>query len=326
MGRIDFVCGTYVWNGRCPTPRLCDGIDGHRTHGGWSVTHGLWVAHATLKDPISHIPPEKCAVIHSAVLEACDAMDGVTDGVLDDRRRCRFDPGVLQCKGTETATCLTAPQVEAARKIYGAAKNPRTSAELSPGKEPGSEMGWAAQARGPAPDSLLTDHFKYVVFNNPRWDFRTLDFDEDIPLAERIDNGLINATDPNLEAFFGRGGRILMYHGWSDQLIPPRHSINYYTSVLERMGGVEKVSNSIRLFMVPGMTHCGVREGTSSFDRVATLEQSVEQKRAPDQILGSHVTGTTVDRTRPVCPYPQVARYTGTGSVDEAANFACKTP
>jgi len=145
-------------------------------------------------------------------------------------------------------------------------------------------------------------------------------------LAERIDNGLINAMDPNLEAFVGRGGKILMYHGWSDQLIPPRHSINYYNSVVKRMGGVEKVSNSFRLFMVPGMTHCGVREGTSSFDRVATLEQWVEQKRVPEEILGSHVTGTTVDRTRPLCPYPQVARYKGTGSVDEAANCACKAP
>jgi feruloyl esterase len=291
-----------------------------------TVTHGLWVAHATLKDPASYIPPEKYAVIHNAVLEACDTMDGVKDGVLDDPTRCRFDPGVLLCKGTETATCLTSPQVEAARKIYGAAKNPRMGAELSPGKEPGSELGWAAAAGGPAPNSLGTDHFKYVVLNNPKWDWKTLDFDKDIAVAERIDNGLINATDPNLEAFFGRGGKILMYHGWSDQLIPPRFSINYYTSVVKKMGGVAKASTSIRLFMVPGMNHCFGGDGTSNFDRVAALEQWVEQKRAPDEMIGSHVTGTTADRTRPLCPYPQVARYKGTGSVNEAANFACEAP
>ena len=290
------------------------------------VTHGLGVAHATLKDPASYIPPEKFAVIHNAVLEACDTLDGVKDGVLNDPRRCRFDPGVLQCKGTETATCLTAPQVEAARKIYGPATNPRTGAELSPGKEPGSELGWVAHARGPTPDSLLTDTFKYVVFNNPKWDWKTLDFDKDIALAEQMDNALINATDPNLEAFFGRGGKILMYHGWNDQLIPPRHSTDYYTSVMKRMGGVERVSKAIRLFMVPGMNHCYGGDGTSNFDRVAALEQWIEQKRAPDEILGSHVTGAVVDRTRPLCPYPQVTRYKGTGRVDDAANFACTVP
>jgi len=164
------------------------------------------------------------------------------------------------------------------------------------------------------------------VFNNPKWDWKTLDFDKDIALAEQMDNALINATDPNLEAFFGRGGKILMYHGWNDQLIPPRHSTDYYTSVMKRMGGVERVSKAIRLFMVPGMNHCYGGDGTSNFDRVAALEQWIEQKRAPDEILGSHVTGAVVDRTRPLCPYPQVTRYKGTGRVDDAANFACTVP
>jgi feruloyl esterase len=187
-------------------------------------------------------------------------------------------------------------------------------------------MGWGYAAGGPAPGRFGTDHFKYVVFNNPKWDWKTLDFDKDIALADQIDNGLINATDPNLETFFGRGGKILMYHGWSDGLIPPRHSVDYYTSVVKRMGGVEKASNSIRLFMVPGMNHCSGGYGTSNFDRVAALEQWVEQKRVPDQMLGSHFTGGIVDRTRPLCPYPQVARYKGNGSVNDATNFVCKAP
>jgi feruloyl esterase len=290
------------------------------------VTHGLWVAHATLKDPASYIPPEKYAVIHKAVLDACDTIDGVKDGVLEDPTSCRFDPKVLQCKEGDAGTCLTAPQVEAARKIYGPAKNPKTGADLSPGKEPGSEMGWAAHAKGPVPDSLLTDHFKYVVFKKPHWDYKTINFDKDVDLAERIDNGLIDATDANLGTFFRRGGKILMYHGWNDQLIPPRHAVNYYTSVVKTLGGVEKVSNSIRLFMVPGMNHCFGGDGPSSFDRLAPLEQWVEQKKAPEQILGSHLTGTAADRTRPLCPYPQVATYKGTGSTDEAASFVCKAP
>ena len=309
-------------------PADYDGIIAGASALNWTrmLAHGLWVAHAAFRDPASYIAPEKYAVIHNAVLEACDTMDGVKDGVLDDPRRCRFDPGVLQCKGTETATCLTSPQVEAARKIYGAAKNPRTGAELSPGKEPGSEMGWTSPTGIGAGQAIGTDHFKYVVFNNPKWDWKTLDFDKDIALAERIDNGLINATDPNLEAFFRRGGKILMYHGWTDQLIPPRHSIDYYSSVVKTMGGVAKVSNAIRLFMVPGMNHCSGGDGTSNFDRVAALERWVEQKKPPEQILGSHLTGPTVDRTRPLCPYPEVAKHQGTGSTDDAASFACKAP
>jgi tannase/feruloyl esterase len=294
----------------------------------WSggAIHGLWVAQAALKNAGSYIPPEKFAEIHQAVLDACDTIDGVRDGVLEDPRRCVFDPAVLQCKGADAATCLTASQVETARKIYGPARNPRTGVELSPGKEPGSELGWTAHARGPNPDDTVTSYFKYVVFKNPSWDYKTLDFDKDAASAERAASGSINATDPNLAPFLERGGKLIMYQGWSDQLIPPRRTIAYYDSVVAKLGGASDLTNGLRLFMVPGMTHCGTREGVSTFDRLAALEQWVEQKQAPDRIIGSHLTGGVVDRTRPVCPYPQIAKYNGTGSTDDAANFACQVP
>jgi feruloyl esterase len=285
----------------------------------------LWVAHATLKDPASYVPREKFAVIHKAVLEACDALDGVKDGVLEDPTRCRFDPAALQCRGEEAAQCLTPPQVEAVRKIYGAVKNPRTGVEIFPGLEPGSELGWSALAGGPNPFSISTDHFKYVVFKNPSWDFKTFDFDKDVELADRLDAGLTNANDPDLRAFFGRGGRLLMYHGWNDQLIAPRNSVNYYRSVMSAVGAI-KAAESIRLFMVPGMTHCAGGEGTSVFAGMPALEHWVEEKVAPEQIAASHVVNGVADRTRPLCPYPKIAAYTGTGSTDDAANFVCKTP
>jgi feruloyl esterase len=290
------------------------------------AAHSLWVAHATLKDPASFIPKEKFAAIHRAVLTACDALDGVKDGVLEDPTRCRFDPKAMQCDGADAASCLTPPQVEAARKIYGAAKNPRTGAEIFPGLEPGSELGWGGLAGGPAPFSISTDHFKYIVFNKPDWDYKTLDFDTDVRLADKTDDGLLNATDPNLKPFFSRGGRLLMYHGWSDQLIAPRNSINYYQSVLKALGGTDAVSDSVRLFMVPGMAHCGGGDGASAFDGVAALENWVEQKTAPAQIPASHTTNGVVDRTRPLCPYPTIAVYNGAGSTDDTANFVCAGP
>jgi feruloyl esterase len=282
----------------------------------------LWVAHATMKDPSRHIPREKYATIHSAVLDACDGLDGVKDGVLDDPMACRFDPNTLLCSGADAPACLTAPQVDAARHIYGPATNPRTGAEIFPGLERGSEMGWAALAGGPEPFSISVGHFKYVVFNNPQWDYKTLDFDKDVATADSLDNGLMNAIDPNLEPFIDRGGKILMYHGWNDQLIAPRNSINYYSSVAKTLGAA-RIADSMRLFMVPGMTHCAGGDGTSSFDGLSALEQWVEQKKAPDRIPAAHLTNGVADRTRPLCPYPQIARYNAPGNTDEAASFTC---
>jgi feruloyl esterase len=288
------------------------------------AAHSLWVAHATLKDPASYIRKEKFAALHKAVLDACDGLDEVRDGVLENPRRCKFDPRSIECPaGTDTTACLTSTQVAAARKIYGPARNPRTGAEIYPGLEPGSEMGWGALAAGPAPLSISADHFRYIVFGNPEWDYKTLDFDKDIAKADAIDNGLLNATNPNLRAFFNRGGKILMYHGWNDQLIAPGNSINYYNSVVKELGP-DTVSKSFRLFMAPGMEHCFGGEGPSVFDGMSALEQWVEQQKAPEQLIASHIANGTPDRTRPLCLYPKVAVYSGTGSTDDAANFVCR--
>jgi feruloyl esterase len=143
--------------------------------------------------------------------------------------------------------------------------------------------------------------------------------------ADRIDNGSLDATDPNLKAFFARGGKLLHYHGWADPALSPLNSVNYYKSVLDRIGNASKVRDSYRLFMVPGMVHCRNpgSEGPNNFDMISAIEQWVEKGKAPDQIIASHRTDGKVDRTRPLCPYPQVATYKGTGSTDDAANFSC---
>jgi len=133
----------------------------------------------------------------------------------------------------------------------------------------------------------------------------------------------MNATDPNMEPFFSHGGKLLLYHGWSDPLVPTLDMIQYYRNVVDATGGSSKASDRVRLFLAPGMGHCGGGEGPNVFDKVGALEQWVEQRKAPDKIIASHVAGGKVDRTRPLCPYPQIAKYKGTGSIDDAANFVC---
>jgi len=293
-----------------------DGIIAGAPASNWTgrSTQSLWIAQAVHKDEASFIPSTKYPSIHKAVLEACDANDGVKDGVLEDPTRCKVDPGAFD---------LTAAQVEAARKIYSAARNPRTGRVIFPGLEPGSELGWATHG-GQQPFSAASDHFKYVVFQDPSWDYRTLNFDADIERAEKIDSGTINALDPNLKPFFARGGKLIQYHGWSDPQISPGSSVTYYKTVVDSLGW--NVADSYRLFMVPGMAHCGRGEGTDTFDMLSALEQWVEQGKAPDRIPAARVVDGKTVRTRPLCPYPQLATYTGTGSTDDAANFVCKLP
>lgn len=285
----------------------------------------LWIAQATLKDSASYIPASKYPLIHNAVLSACDAHDGLSDGIVDNPTQCRFDPEVLKCSGPETPTCLTASQVEAARKIYAGPKNPRTQQQIYPGLEPGSELLWAILAGGPGAISLADTYFKHLVFKDPKWDFRAFDFDTDVARADQFDNGLLAATDPDLSAFADRGGKLMLIHGWSDQFIGPRNTINYYESIIKKMGAA-KTTDFVRLFMVPGMAHCSGGTGPSVFDAVEAMMNWVENGKSPEQIIASQVYDNKVDRTRPLCAYPNGARYKGSGSTDEAENFICIAP
>ena len=307
-------------------PRDYDGIAAGAPANYWThlMIGDLWPAAATLKNPAGHLSASKLEIMHKAALQACDNLDGVKDGLIENPMRCQFDPSVLLCKDAETEGCLTAPQVEAAKKIYDGARNQRTGKQIFPGMPPGSELVWGALAGGPAPFNIPISHFRDVVFKNKEWDFKTLDFDKDVDLADKLDNGLLNAIDPNLKDFFAHGGKLLIYHGWNDQLISPINSVNYYDSVAAKMGGAAKIHDSFRLFMAPGMNHCGGGDGPSRLNPLAAIEQWVEKGKAPDQIIAEHPgAGNIVDRTRPLCPYPQIAKYKGSGSIDDAASFVC---
>ncbi len=295
------------------------GAPGNRT------AMGLWIAHALLKDPAGYIPPAKYPLIHRAAMAACDATDGLKDGLISDPARCRFDPAVLLCKEGDGADCLTAPQVEAARKVYGPGRNPRTGRELFPALAPGSELGWTVMGGGPEPYGPILDQARYVVFQDPNWDWRTFDFDKDNDRFERPEYLIMNATDPHIDKFLARGGKLLLYHGWADQNVSPYASVQSFRKVQDTLGAA-KIDSSVRLFMAPGMAHCGGGEGPNAFDKIGVLDRWVEEGRAPASIIASHSSGGKVDRTRPLCPYPQVAQYSGSGSIDDAANFVCKAP
>jgi feruloyl esterase len=294
-------------------PEDYDGIVAGAPAADWSgrALQSIWVAQALHRDAASYIPPAKYPVIHAEVLAACDALDGVKDGIVSDPSRCKFDPAVRLCSGPDGPGCLTAPQVEAARKIY-------EYHGTYPGLSPGSELGWATYG-GRQPFAIGDDFFKYVAFADPKWDFLTLDFSN----VARFRNPTVDALDPNLRRFFARGGKLIQYHGWADPQIPPLHSVDYYRHVVETVGKVER---SYRLFMVPGMAHCGGGVGPNEFNSLAALERWRESGTAPDRITAYHVEGGKVDMTRPLCPYPQVAKYTGVGSTKDEKNFVCAAP
>ena len=207
------------------------------------------------------------------------------------------------------------------RAIYTSPVNPKSKREIT-GLVPGSELNWTEFGwSGPA-RSTGVDVLRFVT-GDPQWNVAQFNFDADIVRAEEKGE-VMNALDTNLKPFFDRGGKLISYHGWNDPQISPLNATQYYDRVVKAMGGANRVSSNYRLFMVPGMAHCGGGVGTSTFDMLTALEQWVETKKAPDSIPASRVVNGAVVRMRPLCPYPQVATYKGSGNTDDAANFVCK--
>lgn len=329
-------------------PKDYDGILAGAPANYWThlLMAGAWEAQALLKDPASYIPALKIAALGAAVNAACDAKDGVSDGVINDPRECRFDPSTLLCKGTDSDSCLTAPQVEALRKIYDGPRNSKAEA-LYVGRMPGAEDGpggWKQWITGSGPGKSLqyaftTNYFKYMVFNDPNWDFKTFNFDTDLKIDDEKQARNVNSTDPDLKPFRARGGKLILYHGWNDPAISPLNTINYYNNVISAVGAKES-DELLRLYLVPGMQHCGGGPGANSFGAqpgstadaqhgiYAALEQWVEQGTAPGKIIATKFVSDLdpaqgVKFTRPLCPYPQVAKYKGSGDTNDAANFEC---
>jgi feruloyl esterase len=271
----------------------------------------------------AYIPPEKYPAVHEAVLQACDSLDGVKDGVLENPLACQFDPKVLQCKaGQDSVSCLTSAQVQTASMIYAGAKDPKTGKVLTGGLMRGTELQWGT-LYVPQPYGNAAEPLKYIVMKDANWDPNTFNPATDIERAQKADpDEVLKSDNANLKPIFDRGGKLLMYQGFADPQVTSDNAIRYHRMVLDKVGkGVE--GKSIELFMVPGMYHCQGGPGTDTFDRMAAIEQWVEQGKAPDRIVASHMTDGKADRTRPLCVFPKVAEWNGTGSTDDAANFSC---
>jgi len=275
----------------------------------------IWFAQA-LGDPAGALPREKLALVHDAVLNACDGLDGAKDGVLENPLACTFDPKVLACKaGSDPASCLTDAQVTTVQKVYAGPSNPSSGKQIYVGLERGSEPGW-----NPVPVSYAVDYFKYIVFKDPNWDPKTINYDSHVKQAATGDNLIFDANKTDMSAFTKRGGKLILYQGWGEPGIPPANLVRYYGEIQSKTSGAK---DAVRLFMVPGMGHCGGGTGVNTFDMVTPLDQWVTAGNAPTQIPASRVRSGVSDRTRPLCAYPQIAIYKGTGSLDDAANFSC---
>ena len=268
------------------------------------------------------VPAAKLTMLNEAVINACDALDGVKDGVINNPRACKFDPGALVCKTADAPSCLTIPQIESVRRAYGTAKLKNGEA-VFPGKEPGSETGWGAFLGSPVVPGISAGSFQ-VAYNDANWDAKGFNLDRDLKVVDEKVGSIVNAVNPDLSAFKAHGGKLLLYHGWNDTAISPGNTVNYYQSVLAKMGG--KQDNFVRLFMAPGMQHCGNGSGPNQVNYMGALERWRESNAAPDTLTAYHVANNRVDVVRPLCPYPQVAQYKGAGSTNDAANFVCKAP
>jgi len=278
-----------------------------------------------LKSPQHAIPPEKLRLLNNAVLDKCDANDGVKDRLLEDPRDCNFDPAVLRCNGAEAASCLTAPQLETVNAAYTDIR--KANGELLYPRLPvGGELGWLVPAGATEPAGMDVGMFRIIANQDPKWDWRNFDVEKDIERA-LLHGKDIHAVNPDLAKFKARGGKLLIYHGWNDGgsggAISSLNSISYYESVLKKMGPNQE--SWLRLFMVPGMAHCGGGTGPNQFNALAALERWRERDAPPQSMTAVRVGERGgVDMTRPLCPYPQRAVYVGSGSINDAANFVCK--
>ena len=304
------------------------------------LTAGLDVNQRAHEDPAAFFPATKLPAITTAVLAQCDAADGLKDGIVSNPRRCGFDPASLVCKNGDAVTCLTPPQVGALKAIYAGGHDAEGRVifpGLMPGGEAGGWKGWVVNDT-PTPSGYVQGFFRYMVTGDPTLNVLKVNVDEMGRLAKERTGAAVDATDPNLEPFLRRGGKLILYHGWNDPAISPVGTVDYYQAVQSRLGQ-GRAAKGVRLYLVPGMGHCAGGPGPSAFGQLGipttgpdpfaaftALEGWVEEDKAPGNLLATqYAEGGTVARTRPVCAYPAEAVWDGKGNAADAASFRCET-
>lgn len=279
----------------------------------------IWPAWLNLHHPEGSIPPEKVAMVHQAALKACGTPVGLAQGFIEDPEHCSFNPDTLLCKAGDAPDCLTAAQVARLKQLYQGPLDPRTGEVIFPGPNVGAEGEFMNTK---APVAPPVDLYKYMVYKDPKWDWKNMDFASSVDKAKKDVDPLMKA-DANLNAFLNHGGKLMLYVGWTEG-----HNgndlINYYKEVLKNAGPSK--ADDVRLFLVPGMNHCGGGAGCDTFEKFTVADTWLKTGKAPNEILSSKVVNGQTIRTRPLCAYPAVAQYKGTGSMDEASSFTCVKP
>lgn len=329
-------CSTGGQQGLVEAQRFPDDYDGivagapanNRTHLHMSF---IWDLAATDASPESDIPASKLSLITNAVLNSCSAEKTVaSDRFLANPAGCNWDPQALLCKSSDTSNCLTPPQVETARKLYDGPRNPVTQLSIYPGLPRGSESNWPFLLTPPGEIPRFDSLFHWTFGAN--WNWRTFDFDHDVATVNNKLASIVNATDPNLQTFKAHGHKLIVYHGWADVVVPSLESINYYRSVedaqakeaaIHHRSKLAETERFYRLFMVPGMGHCGDGPGLNVIHPLDSIELWVEKGIAPKSIVAHRVENHETEMSRPVCPYPQPAHYNGVGDTNDAASFSC---
>jgi feruloyl esterase len=300
-----------------------------------------------LASPENYLPADKVELLSNATLTECDAKDRLKDGLITDPRLCTFKPEVLKCTGADGPNCLTAGQVETARRVYSGLKTPdgqMYTAGFPIGHE-GGTSGWRAwivgqaaptrqddgtlayQSNLPSGYNLSEQNMRFLALDadDPAFSWRTLRFPADLPRLKTMSD-ILSPLDANLNPYRKRGGKLLLYHGWADPAISAYGTVDYHDRVTKAVGGTRDAEAFMRMYLVPGMHHCSGGPGPNSFDMLPVLEAWVEKGVTPGAVIASLNVGGKTTRTRPLCPHPQVARYSGSGSIDEAANFRCEVP
>jgi hypothetical protein len=339
-------CSNGGRQGLIEAQRFPDDFDGIVANAPWVDQTGFTIGAMWNQKALSEAPvtAAKMALIAGRVMEKCDAIDGLKDGLIDDPRKCKFDPArdVPACSaGTDAADCLTSAQAAAIAKVYGGPVS--NGKPFFPGFEPGSEAvmtslfgggsgsGWmnvivSSQPDGkPADFGLAENTMRYLVHKPPKpdYDYKAFDYDRDIHMLDDWSKQA-DAKNPDLSQFKKRGGKLLMTYGWADSILQPMMGVNYYERAVAQNG--PDTTDFFRLFMVPGMAHCSGGTGPDQHDPMTAIINWVEKDQAPASMQASRVVDKQVVRTRPLCPYPQVARYAGQGSIDDAASFRCVAP